>query len=590
MSLDNICTDFISAEVSSVNSDSAFSHVVSRGVLLGSQKLWVKKEMRSPNIAKIEILAQEFFRLIIPHQPETRLMHNPTTGVHYILSEEVFGYHKLPKTPQNFENGTFKGLGQVIVISMFLQETDLKNGNLGINAKGTVIKIDGDWCFSEGRHNQNQYQYELTPEAIDALPYPRDFDAYNWLDIIQQGIKQPKSNLVSADLTNSPQFRHEVNQALLKICLLPDCVIEYFVDAYMPAGGQRFINLIKKRREKLMASAIQNTSFQAYLKSAQTEENTQKLIDQIISFTANGKKLMLPDFNATQQSRQDVKERLNAIRDKVNQNHSAQYKRTFSGLFYKPTPVNGEQDSWAPIIVSPISKTPSLRVEQGFGAQKSNSLHQHDQTISKNNSSHVSTKELSANTKFVQAFIDINIKDLLSKIYACRVNDEDTILINYVREKGKSAKTTTSTEEKILMLDELENTLSSVNSPQVIATKEATKSLRDSNYFWTTGKKEKAGRIEKALSETQLEQRRYVITEQSPNKVQEALASHRHFGRHGKVYRNQNEIDLENAAKTYQCLKKKFTETSSILNLNNIQQHTPIISSNNLLTTLIYKR
>lgn len=548
MSSDNICTDFIPAEVSCVTSDTAFSHVISRGVLLGSQKTWVKKETRNPNVAKIEIIAQEFFRLIIPHQPETRLMYNPVTGVHYILSEEVVGYHKLPKTPQNFENGLFTGLGQVLVISMFLQEIDLKNGNIGIDAKGNVIKIDGDWCFSEGRHDK--YQYDLTPQAIDALPYPKDFDAYNWLDIIQQGIKNPKSNIVNFDLANAPQFRNEVNQALLKICLLPDSTIEYFVDAYIPAGGQRFINSIKNRREKLTASAIQNASFQAYLKSTQTEESTQSLIDQITSFVTNGNKLMLPDFHANQQSIKETKERLNAICEKANQEQLNQHKNACSGFFYNPTTVNDEQINKDPMTVA--------------------------------NSSNVSTKELSANTKFIQAFIDTNINNALYKIYGCRINDDDTMLINYVNEKRKLAKTS-STEEKILILDELENTLSSVNSPQMIATKEATKSLRDHNHFWTTGKIEKAERIEKALSATQLEQRRYVITEQSPNKVQEALASHRHFGRHGKVYKKQNEIDVENAAQTYQCLKKKFTETP---NLNNIQQYTPL-SNTSLLTTLI---
>lgn len=215
---------------------------------------------------------------------------NPSTGTHFILSEEVRGYHDLPQgQAANFANGTYRGLGQVVLGSMFLQEIDLKNGNLGLDENNRVIKIDGDWCFAAEKYH---YGYNLTPRAIERLPYPHDFYTFNWLDLTISSIQFPTSTIVNPELSQAPQFRAEINQAMLKICLLPDSFIDKFVDAYMPAGGQRFIDLIKARREELQLSASQNLSFQAYLQSPQAIEDRKSLCDQMLSFRANGEQLL----------------------------------------------------------------------------------------------------------------------------------------------------------------------------------------------------------------------------------------------------------------------------------------------------------
>lgn len=110
MPLKDIRTEFTPAVSAHVSSSAAFSHNISRGTLNGSNKTWIKKEIRKPNLAKSEILAQEFFRLIIPHQVETRLFENTALGTHYILSEEVPGYKKLPRNEgANFSNGVYTG-------------------------------------------------------------------------------------------------------------------------------------------------------------------------------------------------------------------------------------------------------------------------------------------------------------------------------------------------------------------------------------------------------------------------------------------------------------------------------------------------
>lgn len=59
-----------------------------------------------------------------------------------------------------------------------------------------------------------------------------------------------------------------------------------------------------------------------------------------------------------------------------------------------------------------------------------------------------------------------------------------------------------------------------------------------------------------------LEERAHIITAKgSANKVQEALASHRHWGYRGVVYKNnKNEINPGKEADTFKRLKKKFSE------------------------------
>ena len=279
-----------------VQSNAPFSHKVSLGTLQGDARIWFKKEMPNPAVAKIEILAQEFFRLLLPDQPETRLAQNEDTGAFFILSEKVLGYHDLPTNEANkFADGTYRGLGQVMLISMFVREIDLKNGNLGLDDRGRVIKIDGDWSFaglSEGRFPTPQYQYSLTAEAVESLPYPKDFYTFNWLDLTQNNIHSITSEIVNPALSQAPQFRAEINQAMLKICLIPDSFIDKFVDAYMPAGADRFVTLIKARRDELRLSALQNRSFQDYLNSSQVGVDALNFIEQMKSFQVNGRNLL----------------------------------------------------------------------------------------------------------------------------------------------------------------------------------------------------------------------------------------------------------------------------------------------------------
>ncbi|WP_133136539.1 hypothetical protein [Legionella rowbothamii] len=475
MVLKNVRDEFTPAATAHVTSNALFSHNVSRGTLNGSGKTWIKKEMPDPAVARIEVLAQEFFRLIIPHQGETRLLQDKSTGVHYILSEEVQGYRDLPLgEAHNFANGHYTGLGQALVGAMFLQEIDLKNGNIGLDAQGRVAKIDGDWCFAQGRYGDED-SYNITPEAIAQLPYPKDFYAFNWLDLISQGTALSASNIVAPSLSSSPQFRAEVNQALLMITLLPNSFIEHFVDAYIPAGGERYVDLIKSRRGQLLASALQNTSFMDYLHSEAALEDYNSLIAHMDSFQANGEGRVIPE-HARESNSREVAERFAII----------QY--------------------------------------QGKSAKE------HEQ--------------------------------ILENILSHKVNDHDVLLNTYVADMRKELVKYSSNPQKLAEIKEqLNQVLVSVSSAEVSAVKNAASNLRESSHWYTRGVVAKAARIEAALCTIPLLERGTVISKDGPaNKVQEALASHRHWGKGGEVYKTGDKIDMAHSAQTFKDLKAQFTE------------------------------
>lgn len=233
------------------------SHPVTKMKIAGSDSVWYSKKItflgpenkwHEEQDSRVECLAQEFFRLIIPHQPEVRLLTDTSTKppAFYILSEEVKGFHDLPHGESaHFADGRYTGLGQATTLAMFLEEVDLKNGNIGLDEHGRVIKIDGDWCFAGlrlGSQRVPQIEYKLTEKAIASLPFSEDFYAFNWMDQIMGDvlIASPKNPIVERGLAKTKSFIDERNQAVLKLCLLPDEYIDRFVLAFLPDKGQRF--------------------------------------------------------------------------------------------------------------------------------------------------------------------------------------------------------------------------------------------------------------------------------------------------------------------------------------------------------------
>ena len=271
-----------------------FSHKVDKGTLTFSTKTWFRKESNSPSDARLECLALEFFRLIIPTQPQTYIAKHPSLTTYYTLSEEIPGYRELPFDEQiNFNAGHYFGLGQIVLGAIFLQEIDFNTSNVGLNIHNQVVKIDGDWCFAniqEPGHYKNKTM-EITPLLIESLPYPRNYYSYNWLDIKKKGVMHASHKIVDpVTLASQPHFRLEINQAMLKILLLPGCYLQKLVDAIMPVSVEAdiYLKFLCERRDHLKIHALQNASFQAYLLSPATKEDTKQHLIHMKRFMING--------------------------------------------------------------------------------------------------------------------------------------------------------------------------------------------------------------------------------------------------------------------------------------------------------------
>lgn len=149
---------------------------------------------------------------------------------------------------------------------------------------------------------------------IAALPYPRHFHTFNWLDYVKKRVCHLTSRIVNSTLSKSVQFRQEVNQAIVKIILLPDHVIEGFVSACVPERQIEFIELIKSRRDRLQILAAQDSSFQTYLSTTAFQIDAQNLTAHLCDFKAQGQFPILQHIEQRMQLARDMTEKAIEIR------------------------------------------------------------------------------------------------------------------------------------------------------------------------------------------------------------------------------------------------------------------------------------
>ena len=231
----------------------------------------------------VELFSQNFYRLLLAKQPEYRFLHHIDIATHgyFLLSEYQMGFGVIPpKMGHKFEDGSFKGLGQIVLIAMFLEETDLKNGNIGIlpQTDGTslLVKLDGDYALASFRSYRQTPEELISSEKIDLLPFPQRCKSYNWLDLIKEYIAYVDSNIINHGLNHHPLIRDEINEAILKLVILTPEILNRFIDVTInPSLGynhEALSNYISKRQRLLLEAALKNTSFLSYLASEKASQ------------------------------------------------------------------------------------------------------------------------------------------------------------------------------------------------------------------------------------------------------------------------------------------------------------------------------
>ncbi len=312
--------DITTAKALACDENSLFTHNsrMSKVQLPDSAQAYFCKELPSPAEGYAELLAQEFFRLIIPGQPETLLASNPSTNTYFILSAELPDFDDIPRDkPELFMAGLIVGLGQVVVVAQFLEEDDLKFGNIGL-CGSTIKKIDGNRCFRSLWAETNRIP--LTTKCLADLPYPTLLNPDHWLDICLSGT-QRTSYAVPAVLREAPAFQKEINDAILSIILLTDDYLQRLVLACMPAdsNAERYLNFLKTRRNELCKAAESFPQFQDYLNSEAASANKQKHIQRLQNFKVSNVALIegrerTKLLESLEQRYNDLKQQINKVR------------------------------------------------------------------------------------------------------------------------------------------------------------------------------------------------------------------------------------------------------------------------------------
>ena len=269
------------------------------------QANWFAKHASDKQTAAREVIVQEFYRLLMPYQPKTRIARTTAHDV-FVLSKEVAGSKPLNSLArddlrQKLKKHKIKGMGRVLTTNLCLNEIDAKVGNMLLDGKGQIIKIDGDWGLAALR-DPTSFSRKFTTQDIAALPLLDSYTPYNWLDIVQTGTANVDyalggKTLFESGFNNDSVFRLEVNETMLQILSLPKDFLRSFVASYIvdPIEINLLTNELLANQERLRQAALPNKSFQEYLNSSKSIQKLAGTADDLYAFRTIGKKFLLPE-------------------------------------------------------------------------------------------------------------------------------------------------------------------------------------------------------------------------------------------------------------------------------------------------------
>src|SRR5579883_54460 len=234
----------IKSRLSEKNTRTKFSHSLFK-VIKGENE-WYGKKRDTDVEAFVETIAQELMRFYESesHYPKTRDVKadNEVHDKFNLLSKDVIVFTPLShlnnnETRKKIKSGEYKGLGKLLVLSLFLNEVDLKLDNIGIDKDNYIVNIDGNLKFASLLFPEQfpVIRSKITGEDLDSLPFVEDYDPSNWLDFImwddkhKSSITNYDSELADEDLIDLKSFRREVNQTILDILITPPELWETFV-------------------------------------------------------------------------------------------------------------------------------------------------------------------------------------------------------------------------------------------------------------------------------------------------------------------------------------------------------------------------
>lgn len=234
--------------------------------------------------ARRAVIAQEWLRIILGgRQPKAEYL-EAAPGSYAVKIDNVPGFvhfkpHAVSEVKEKILEGELKGLGQLLVACLFLNEVNLTLGSLGVSAN-QVVKI-GTECVWKG-----DTPCKDSIEAIDliVLPLLANHFVKNWLDRVIDGHMPTWPILACKELKDNPQFMAEVNEGILRCLLLQDDFIKAIVRecTNSPYETQRISLELMLRKRDLRKAAFNKVSFIEYLTSSAAEHTVMVHKQQVV--------------------------------------------------------------------------------------------------------------------------------------------------------------------------------------------------------------------------------------------------------------------------------------------------------------------
>ncbi len=269
--------------------------------------IWWGKQVEYQEDAIIETIAREFRRLINPAHPKTRWVLGEDENEVFVISKSVQAAQTLEKLEQDepgefkkrVVSGKYRGLGELTVFTLFLQELDLKPANIVVDEDGNILTIDGDQSLGSLQDDYAEINY--TADDLNALPFIVHTTLYNYFDIRNWG-KSSENPFSSAffdpELSQDANFLHEKHRTILKLLLLSPALLDVFVDCYFPENADGLPSLLREKIKAIFTAAPgiletrieDDPAFQEYLYSSQAKKDIADFKNTLTQFVITAKK------------------------------------------------------------------------------------------------------------------------------------------------------------------------------------------------------------------------------------------------------------------------------------------------------------
>ncbi len=261
--------------------------------------------------------------------------------------------------------------------------------------------------------------------------------------------------------------------------------------------------------------------------------------------------------------------------------------------FAEDSKIKGIQEQIKDIQQKIVNKTGGADDKQGLIAQLQQSVSKFvDEQIKKNVSmnneifkgSNSDGESLHKKIHVLQ-HIDSNLTQQtlrpLHQLESLKFGPNDNLMNTYIAEM-KSKIERADPFEKLALISQMQSKVVELEKDNALVTevKKIVQNLRENATSFTVGMFAKASRIEKAMYNIPLEERKNLLGSKGFEDVEKMIASHRRFGIGGNVYLNkEGEIDTSKAAasfKEFKTFKENYTRALAIEPKDSTSGTTPV--------------